>query len=86
MLTHILSFERFLEKNLSSFRFHSVFVPGRWSPGPGDAPVTDRQVLAISCDRLQVQVPWSALRSRAVQVKVGKLRVQAGRKRMGLGG
>lgn len=38
--------------------------------------MTDRQVLAISCDRLQVQVPWSALRSRAVQVKVGKLRVQ----------
>ncbi|CAL1162132.1 unnamed protein product [Cladocopium goreaui] len=34
------------------------------------------EVLAISCDRLQVQVPWSALRSRAVQVKVGKLRVQ----------
>lgn len=35
------------------------------------------QILAISCDRLNVQVPWSHLRSRPVQVKVGNLRIQA---------
>ena len=35
------------------------------------------QILAISCDRLNVQVPWSHLRSRPVQVKVGHLRIQA---------
>eukprot|EP00438_Fugacium_kawagutii_P012644 Skav215599 [mRNA] locus=scaffold666:343489:349968:+ [translate_table: standard] len=35
-------------------------------------------VLAISCDRLQVFVPWSSLRKRSVQVKLGHVRIQAG--------
>eukprot|EP00434_Breviolum_minutum_P003431 symbB.v1.2.003019.t1/scaffold113.1/size324549/17 len=41
----------------------------------GTLPYT-LEILAISCDRLNVQVPWSHLRSRPVQVKVGHLRMQ----------
>eukprot|EP00439_Symbiodinium_sp_Y106_P048756 s2363_g6.t1 len=34
------------------------------------------EVLAVSCDLVSVTVPWSALRSRPLQVKIGHVRAQ----------
>ncbi|CAJ1337695.1 unnamed protein product [Effrenium voratum] len=34
------------------------------------------QVLAVSCDKLLVQVPWSGLRTRPVHIRVGHMRAQ----------